>query len=200
MALAVPVASAQDVCTGNCPGDACGTEQCTGECGSGDCQATAAITAIEVVEATPAVETDGEGQVSKIARRMTQAEKAENARVNDSWGGAITIIAMCIVVSALAILSILFYIFGRVSKAAMSRKKQQSAPAGTAAPATGADGVDNGEAIAAIAMALSEHFGDGHDMEDTILTIRKLQRAYSPWNSKLYNLRQTPELHRNGDR
>ena len=46
-------------------------------------------------------------------------------------------------------------------------------------------------------MALAEHFGDQHDMEDTIITIRRLKKAYSPWNSKIYNLRQTPELHRN---
>lgn len=46
-------------------------------------------------------------------------------------------------------------------------------------------------------MALSEHFGDGHDMEETILTIRRMKRAYSPWNSKIYNLRHMPELQRN---
>ena len=134
---------------------------------------------------------------SEITRKMTQAEKAHNAAVNDSWGGAITIIAMCIVVGALAVLSILFFIFGKISKAAMAKKKSNVVKANAMmADADHAD-IDSGDVIAAIAAALSEHFGEGHDMEETILTIRKLKRAYSPWNSKIYNLRHTPELDRN---
>ena len=63
---------------------------------------------------------------SPVAKKMTQAEKNENAKVNDSWGGAITIIAMSIVISALIILSILFFIFGKISSKRVSRKKRQS--------------------------------------------------------------------------
>lgn len=135
---------------------------------------------------------------SPTARKMSQAEKAHNAAVNDSWGGAITIIAMCIVISALAILSLLFLGFGKISQNLMQKKKRQTAkptPAGVSTEDIHA--VDSGEAIAAIAAALSEHFGEGHDIEDTILTIRRMKRAYSPWNSKIYNLRVMPELHRN---
>lgn len=135
---------------------------------------------------------------SQVAKKMTQAEKAHNAAVNDSWGGAITIIAMCIVVSALAVLSILFLCFGKISQSLISKKKRQTAKQADGSPIESQKAeVDSGEVIAAIAMALSEHFGDGHDMEDTILTIRRMKRAYSPWNSKIYNLRQMPELHRN---
>lgn len=135
---------------------------------------------------------------SPVARKMTQAEKAHNAAVNDSWGGAITIIAMCIVVSALAILSLLFLGFGKISQSLMQKKKRETAKA-TPEGMTEEDhhAVDSGEAIAAIAAALAEHFGEGHDIEDTILTIRRMKRAYSPWNSKIYNLRVMPELHRN---
>ena len=135
---------------------------------------------------------------SPIARKMSQAEKAHNAAVNDSWGGAITIIAMCIVVSALAILSLLFLGFGKISQALMQKKKRQTVKANPA-DKSGNEvvSVDSGEAIAAIAAALAEHFGEGHDIEDTILTIRRMKRAYSPWNSKIYNLRVMPELHRN---
>ena len=50
---------------------------------------------------------------------------------------------------------------------------------------------DSGEAIAAIAMALHEHL-DAHDRENTVLTINKVKRAYSPWNSKIYNMRHLP--------
>ncbi len=61
---------------------------------------------------------------SKVAKKMTQAEKAHNAEVNDPWGGAITIIAMTIVVSALLILSLLFLGFGKISESLMNRRKK----------------------------------------------------------------------------
>lgn len=135
---------------------------------------------------------------SQVAKKMTQAEKAHNAQVNDSWGGAITIIAMTIVISALAILSILFLCFGKISEALIARQKRHASKKvirNGMEPSAKTE-VDPGEVIAAISLALSEHFGDGHDMEDTILTIRRMKRAYSPWNSKIYNLRQMPELHK----
>ena len=40
-------------------------------------------------------------------------------------------------------------------------------------------------------MALHEHL-DAHDRENTVLTINKVKRAYSPWNSKIYNMRHLP--------
>lgn len=134
---------------------------------------------------------------SSIAKKMTQAEKAENARVNDSWGGAITIIAMCIVISALVVLSLLFLGFGKISESLMKKNKRNAAKPGTLPSDSDGHEPDSGEAIAAIAAALAEHFGEGHDIEDTILTIRRMKRAYSPWNSKIYNLRVMPELHKN---
>lgn len=139
---------------------------------------------------------------SQVAKKMTQAEKSQNAQANDPWGGAITIIAMIIVVSALAILSILFLCFGKVSAALITRQKRRASKNMTRSGAspTGKTEIDSGEVIAAISMALSEHFGDSHDMEDTILTIRRMKRAYSPWNSKIYNLRQIPDLHRQAPR
>lgn len=137
-------------------------------------------------------------QESEIAHKMTQAEKAHNAAVNDSWGGAITIVAMCIVISALVVLSLLFLAFGKISKSMIAKKKSNIVKTNEKMAATDDHSdVDSGDVIAAIAVALSEHFGEGHDMEDTILTIRKLQRAYSPWNSKIYNLRHNPEITRN---
>lgn len=155
---------------------------------------------LQTAVATDAVPSEEVNYVeeSQVAKKMTQAEKAHNAQVNDSWGGAITIIAMTIVVSALAILSILFLCFGKISEALIARQKRHASKKVThnGEESTGKTEVDSGEVIAAISMALSEHFGEGHDMEDTILTIRRMKRAYSPWNSKIYNLRQMPELHK----
>lgn len=48
------------------------------------------------------------------------------------------------------------------------------------------------EVTAAIAMALYLHSEEVHDVENTILTIKKIQRPYSPWSSKIYGLREFP--------
>ena len=143
----------------------------------------------------PEVFTSDYGE-SKIARKMTQAEKNQNAAENDGWGGAITIIAMCIVLSALIVLSILFMIFGKISETLLTSKKKKAKEAAEHSPEDSHE-LAPGEVIAAIAMALTEHFGEGHDVEDTILTIRRMQKAYSPWNSKIYNLRTTQDHRRN---
>ncbi|MBD5273189.1 MAG: OadG family protein [Bacteroides sp.] len=132
-------------------------------------------------------------QESPIARKMTQAEKAQNAKENDSSGGAITLIAMAIVIGCLVVLSILFSIFGKISAGIMKRKKKEAHGVDHTTAEDHHEEADSGEAIAAIAMALAEHFGQGHDMEDTILTIKRMRKAYSPWNSKIYNMRHMPE-------
>ncbi|MDE6296236.1 MAG: OadG family protein [Muribaculaceae bacterium] len=132
-------------------------------------------------------------QMSQTAKKMTQAEKAANAAENDSAGGAITLIAMCIVIGALVILSILFLIFGKISARYQTYKKKQAHGVSDSDADDHHEENDSGEVIAAIAMALAEHFGQGHDMEDTILTIKRMRKAYSPWNSKIYNIRQLPD-------
>lgn len=132
-------------------------------------------------------------QTSEMTRKALQAQKAKNAAENDRYGGAITIIAMSIVLSALIILSLLFLGFGKVTTAIHAHKKRE-AHGNTSTESLIHDDTDSGEAIAAISMALAEHFGQGHDMEDTILTIKRMRKAYSPWNSKIYNMRVMPAI------
>jgi hypothetical protein len=50
---------------------------------------------------------------------------------------------------------------------------------------------DKGEEInAAIAAAIFLYRQEVHDYEDTVLTIKRIDRAYSPWSSKIYSLRK----------
>lgn len=132
-------------------------------------------------------------QESELTRRAIQAEKAKNAAENDRFGGAITIIAMGIVLLALVVLSLLFMGFGKISTTLQTRRKHNAHGVTADTSEDHHDEVDSGEVIAAIGMALAEHFGHGHDIEDTILTIRRMRKAYSPWNSKIYNMRHLPE-------
>lgn len=132
-------------------------------------------------------------EAAEKSHKMTREEKAESAKENDSTGGAITIIAMGIVIGALVVLSVLFMIFGKISSRTHARKKKQAHGVDDSTAEDHHDENDSGEVIAAIAMALAEHFGQGHDIEDTILTIKRMRKAYSPWNSKIYNIRQLPD-------
>ena len=43
----------------------------------------------------------------------------------------------------------------------------------------------------ALALALAQGT-NVHDFEETILTINKVKRNYSPWSSKIYGLRELP--------
>ena len=49
-----------------------------------------------------------------------------------------------------------------------------------------------GEVLTAIFMALHEEQEIVHDYENTVLTMDRVVRNYSPWNSKFYGLRQLP--------
>ena len=40
--------------------------------------------------------------------------------------------------------------------------------------------------------ALYEYMEAEHDYEETILTMKHVTRRYSPWNSKIYGLRELP--------
>jgi glutaconyl-CoA/methylmalonyl-CoA decarboxylase subunit delta len=42
---------------------------------------------------------------------------------------------------------------------------------------------------AAIAMALYMYYNEIHDEESNVITINRVSRTYSPWSSKLYNMR-----------
>lgn len=150
----------------------------------------------EAIPQNPPSEEVNYVEESPLVRKMTQAQKAENAEKYDSFGGGITIIAMCIVVGALIVLSILFYIFGNISSWFLSHKKKQTAKVlkNDGIVSTEDNSPDSGETIAAIAAALAQHFSTDHDMQNTILTIKRMRKAYSPWNSKIYNMRHQPEI------
>lgn len=51
---------------------------------------------------------------------------------------------------------------------------------------------DFDEVAAVIGLALDIYLKDIHDYENTIITMQKVMRPYSPWSSKIYNLREIP--------
>ncbi len=112
----------------------------------------------------------------------------------DPTGGGMAFIAMGVVFSGLATLFFFFKMTSRVL--AMDVKKQLMARSASKAKAGKAETTDKeeegltitGEINAAIAMTLHLYSSELHDAENTVLTINKVSRTYSPWSSKIYGL------------
>ncbi|MBL7738324.1 MAG: hypothetical protein JNK14_03840 [Chitinophagaceae bacterium] len=51
---------------------------------------------------------------------------------------------------------------------------------------------DAREIVSAISLALHMHVSQMREFENTIITIQKVIKPYSPWSSKIYGLRQRP--------
>ena len=119
--------------------------------------------------------------------------KMEKFEEHDSNGIGMSISAMSVVFCGLILLYISFKIVGRVSVNLSKRNAMKAKGITDKQEAKEKKlGEAPGEIFAAIAMAMHEMQSDVHDVEDTVLTITRVKRSYSPWSSKIYTLRETP--------
>ena len=72
------------------------------------------------------------------------------------------------------------------------RKPKSAATVATTEPALD-HAISDQEIAAAIITALKLYKSALHDQESEMLTISRITRAYSPWNSKIHGLTQVPE-------
>jgi Na+-transporting methylmalonyl-CoA/oxaloacetate decarboxylase gamma subunit len=106
----------------------------------------------------------------------------------DPWGIGMTVIGYVVVFVALLFL---YLIFANLTKVLNLNVKRILMREGKVEEIK-EDLSMSGELNAAIAMALHLYYSEIHDKEDTVLTISKVSRTYSPWSSKIYGLRQHP--------
>lgn len=119
-------------------------------------------------------------------------EKIDNFKQNDSFGIGMTVSAMAVTFMGLLLLYLIFKQVGKISIAASKRNAKKAKTGAINAENDDLAGEEAGEVFAAIATALYEVTEDVHDLENTVLTIHKVTRNYSPWSSKLYGLREIP--------
>jgi sodium pump decarboxylase gamma subunit len=100
----------------------------------------------------------------------------------------LSVVGMGVVFASLFLLFISFAFLSKMIKKRGQMKQQKANPA----KAAELEKEVSIEIAAAIAMALSVHLGGNHDSENAILTIQRASRNYSPWSSKIYNLRHHP--------
>lgn len=116
-------------------------------------------------------------------------EKLDNFKLNDPVGIGMTLTAMAVVFLGLILLYLCFKGVGNAAISASKRRAQKA----SGETIIGEEGSDiSGEVLAAISAALYELDEDVHDIENTVLTIQKVKRNYSPWSSKIYGLREIP--------
>jgi len=117
---------------------------------------------------------------------------------HDPIGAGMSITAMSVVFVALIILYGVFRLIGshNIKRNKKNALKAQGLSVEKVKESTVVPGEGTAEIYAAIAMAMYLYHNEIHDEESAILTIDKVKRNYSPWNSKIYTLRQTPTVNK----
>ncbi len=131
------------------------------------------------------------GFIQQIASDSTEATVNKNSHLFlqiDPWGIGMTVIGYVVVFLALLFL---YIVFSNLTKLLNFNVKRLLRREGKIEEVK-ADLSISGEVNAAIAMAIHLYFAEIHDNENTVLTINKVSRTYSPWSSKIYGLRQNP--------
>lgn len=123
--------------------------------------------------------------VDEVTKSMKMAQM-------DPYGWILTILAMLVVFSALIILALIFTGTAKLSV----RKSSKNAEAAGAPAVKSPKDATSAETFAAIAMALHlyNEENEAHDEESFDITLSHTDRTYSPWSSKIYGLRQLPQI------
>ncbi len=90
------------------------------------------------------------------------------------------------------VLVLLIYIMKAMGWA-FTREHKAKVAASAATPHAHDHAISDQELAAAIITALKLYKSNLHDQESEMLTINRITRAYSPWNSKIHGLTQVPE-------
>ena len=116
-------------------------------------------------------------------------DKFDLSNIAENDGILISVVGYLVVFVSLLLLAIIITKFQQFLHS-QQRKKLKS----VGHRAAEADDLSiSGEVSAAISTALFLHYEEKHDLENTVLTIKRVQRTYSPWSSKLYGLREYPK-------
>lgn len=109
------------------------------------------------------------------------------------WGNALDVVGFSLTMVFVLLVMIVFVlnIFSRVVAPKVRMPKAPSANNPVSAPSSEKEYVEEhlpaGDS-AAIAMALYLYYAEVHDEESTVITIKTVERRYSPWSSKIYGL------------
>ena len=94
----------------------------------------------------------------------------------------------------LIVLTLLVFAFIGFSKLVKYQQKARLSKEGVDVTSISSDSLDIPAGVSAvIGLSIAMHLSDLHDNESNIITIKRIERRYSPWSSKIYGLNN---LHR----
>ncbi|MHC1738458.1 MAG: OadG family protein [Ignavibacteriaceae bacterium] len=118
----------------------------------------------------------------KLAAKKTQ----EAVQALDPLGAGMALIGMGIVFLSLLLL---YQVFLYITKLLNYQTRRGLVKRGESKEEAAKQIDVSGDVHAAIAMALHLYLSEIHDFENTVLTMSKVSKSYSPWSSKIYGLR-----------
>ena len=116
-------------------------------------------------------------------------KQSERILASDPHGGGLALVAIAVVFFALVCIFFIMNYYGKAIMKVQDRKSKKAVAKGEAIVPTKSKDVA-GEVYAAIAAAIYAYEADLHDEEDTVITFQKVERAWTPWNAKFYNMNQ----------
>ncbi len=122
-------------------------------------------------------------------------EKIKEIQELDAHGLGLTVVGMSIVFFALIATYILFQNTSKIFIKKITQKTKDDSKENKNNTIIEKEKTElSGELCAAIAMAIFLNSNES-ETKNATLTIKKITKMYSPWNSKIYMLRQTPVKH-----
>jgi Na+-transporting methylmalonyl-CoA/oxaloacetate decarboxylase gamma subunit len=115
------------------------------------------------------------------------AKQSEKIKQTDPVGIGLTAVAVAVVFLALVFIALILQ-GGSKLMSGVGEKKETKKKGGAAINAAAAAASKEGEIYAAIATAIHLYNNELHDEEDTVITIAKVEREWTPWNAKYYNM------------
>lgn len=117
-------------------------------------------------------------------------KQADRIREADPIGIGLTCVAVAVVFLALLCISLIIKGYGKLIMKTQDRKANKNKVVSTGDTTSTSAAETSGEIYAAIATAIYLYDEEMHDDENTVITIQKVERAWTPWNAKFYNMNQ----------
>jgi len=130
----------------------------------------------------------GEGVSTRFHYHVPK--QADRIQESDPIGIGLTAVAVSVVFLALLCISLILKGYGKLIVYTQDRRAKNAAKTDSSATATPTPSQTSGEIYAAIAAAIYLYDEEMHDEENTVITIQKVERAWTPWNAKFYNMNQ----------
>ncbi len=119
------------------------------------------------------------------------AKQSEKIKHSDPVGIGLTATAVAVVFLALVCIALLISASGKLITGAEKRNKEKGEKSKEKAikpVSEGSSTTSEEEVFAAIAAAIHLYNDELHDEEDNVITIQKVEREWTPWNAKYYNM------------